>query len=132
MEEAFTGASFLEYGVMTIQDLYCMALDINLIIKRGVNPDAKFFITLDQDDVLNFKRIMKHMVATKVSTYVVELTNLTNNMQPKTIALKNFFTAIEEELDQKSSANGIFLLDKTSAHPRHLSMMEMWTKTRPY
>ena len=73
-------------GVMNIQALDGMALAINLIINRGVDPDATLLGTLDQDVVLHFKTVVQHMV---------EMKKLPNNTQPNTTEFKNWCTTIE-------------------------------------
>ena len=74
---------------MTILALYCIALSINLLANRGVDPDATLLVTLEQDYVLHLKIFMKYMFTTKDSTYGVELTKLPNNTQPNTALFKN-------------------------------------------
>ena len=77
-----TADSRVEYGVMTTQYLDCMDLAIKFIYNRGVKPGEMLINTMYQDDVLHFKRVMGHMVATKANTYVVDLKHLPKNMQP--------------------------------------------------
>ena len=74
---------------MTILALYCIALSINLLANRGVDPDATLLVTLEQDYVLHLKIFMKYMFTTKDSTYGVELTKLPKNTQPNTTLFKN-------------------------------------------
>ena len=95
---------------MKIEALYCMELAINLLANRDVNPDATLLGTLDQDAVLHFNRVMRHMLSTKDSTDGVDLTKPPNKMQPNTSAFKNWCTTIEEESDHKTSAAGIYPL----------------------
>ena len=98
VEKAITADSCVDCGVITTQDLYCMALDINLISNRGVHPGATLINTMDQDYALHFKRVMQHIVATKANTYGVELKHLPKNTQPKNTVFNNWCTIIEEQL----------------------------------
>ena len=74
---------------MTILALYCIALSINLLANRGVDPDATLLVTLEQDYVLHLKIFMKYMFTTKDSNYGVVLTKLPNNTQTNTALFKN-------------------------------------------
>ena len=84
VDEYFVAAIRVECGVTSIQSLGCMALDINFLTRRGVDPNPMLIGTLVQDFVLQFKRVMLNMVATKAITYSVELINLPHNTQPNT------------------------------------------------
>ena len=130
VDEAVAAASRVECGVLDIQASYYMALAINFLANRDVNSDATLLDTLGQHYVLNLKRFMQNMVATKSNTDGVYLTKLPNNMQPKTSSFKSGCTTIEEELYQNTSADGISLLDMSSVHPIHLLIMNMCNKAR--
>ena len=117
--------------VTIIQDLYLMALAINLLANRGVEPDVMLLVTIDQSYVLNFNRFMQHMVATKANIDGAETTNIPNSTQQNTKEFNNWCNTIEEELYQKTSVDGILFFDMLSVHPKNMSIMDMCTKTRP-
>ena len=96
VDKAVAVDSCADCGLMTIQSSDCTALYINLLSNRVVDPHAVLLGNLYQDAVLNFKRVMQHMVTTKSRTDGVELTKLPKNTQPKTTAFKNWCTIIEE------------------------------------
>ena len=98
MDNTVAAASCVYCTVIIIQDLYFIALTINLFTNRGVKPYAMLLGNMYQDNILNFNRVMRHIVVTKASTDGVYLTKLPKNMQPNNIAFKNSFTTIEEEL----------------------------------
>ena len=58
VDEAVADSSFVGYGLMSVQALSCMALSINLLANRNLNPDAELLGTLNQDAVLPFKIFM--------------------------------------------------------------------------
>ena len=95
MEKYFSIDSHVYCGVMTTQYLDCMVLSINLLTKKGVEPDAALLGNLGQYFVLPFKIVMRHMVSTKASTDGVETINLLKNTQPNTTKFKNWCTTIE-------------------------------------
>ena len=87
-----------------------MALSINLLANRNLNPDAELLGTLNQDAVLPFNIFMWYVVSTKAITYGMALTKLSNNTQPNTTSFKNCSITIEEGLDQKASVDVISTL----------------------
>ena len=56
--EAVTLASCVYCELIFIPALDCMALAINLLDSRSLNPDATLFVTLDQYAVLSLKRVV--------------------------------------------------------------------------
>ena len=83
VDKGINADSRVECGVMTIKELDCMALAINLLTRRGRNPDATLLVTLDQYEILHFKRVMRHMVTKKSNMDDVDTTKLPKNTQPK-------------------------------------------------
>ena len=112
MDEAVASAIIGACGVITIHDLDCMALAINLLANRGVKYDATLVNTLEQDAAMmrRFSELwtkILYFISIKARTDGVELTKLPNTMQPKTTTFRNCFTTIKKELYQKTSADGI-------------------------
>ena len=90
MDEDFTAASRADFVVITIQALDYIALSINVLSNRNVDPDVTVFGNLDQDSVLHFKIIMRHIVSTKDSTDVVKLKKLPKSTQQNNTVFKNW------------------------------------------
>ena len=110
MDEAISVDIRVDYGVMTIQELYCMVLATNLITNLGVTHDVTLLGTLDDGAVHNFNKFMQHMASTKAITYSAELSKLPSNTQLYKSEINNWCTTVEEELYQKTLADGIYTL----------------------